>query len=220
MATIAAISDRGELAHEARREDTALDDAREELMAHAKLLQRAALELDESFLEALSLIVRCRGRVVVSGIGKSGLVARKIASTLACTGTPAFFLHPGEAAHGDLGAMTRDDVVLFVSYSGETREVVWLLDHLPGSEVPVVALTGAPRSTLGLRADVVLGVTADEPTGGSKAVPTGSVLVSQAVGDALALAAMRARGLSPQDIAPLHPGSPSVAPASANAKRR
>lgn len=207
MATIAAFG--APLSERSRaRPARALDEARQELMAQAKLLGRAALELDERFLEAVERLATCRGRVVVTGMGKSGLVARKIASTLACTGTPAFFLNPGEAAHGDLGAVTRQDVVIAVSYGGETGEVVWLLPSFARLGVPLIALTGAPSSTLAHAADVVLAVSADEPTSGRRPVPTGSALVSQAVGDALALATMRARGLRDEDIAPLHPGSP------------
>ncbi|MEQ9320391.1 MAG: SIS domain-containing protein [Polyangiaceae bacterium] len=191
------------------RSDRTLDEARKELMAQAKLLGRTALELDERFFEAVERVATCRGRVVVTGMGKSGLVARKIASTLACTGTPAFYLHPGEAAHGDLGAVTPEDLVIAVSYSGETGEVVWLLPSFSRLGVALIALTGAPESTLARAADVALTVTTDEPTLGPRPVPTGSALVSQAVGDALALAAMKARGLREEDIAPLHPGSPT-----------
>lgn len=210
MATIAAIgeplSERGSSTR--ARSHRAIDEAREALMAQAKLLGRAALELDGSFLDAVERVLSCRGRVVVTGMGKSGLVARKIASTLACTGTPAFFLNPGEAAHGDLGAVTAEDLVIAVSYGGETGEVVWLLPSFARLGVPLIALTGSPSSTLARAAEIVLTVSADEPTSGRRPVPTGSALVSQAVGDALALGVMRARGVQEEDIAPLHPGSP------------
>ncbi len=186
-------------------------------MAHARQLGRTALELDERFLEVLELVLECGGRVVVSGIGKSGLVARKLAATLACTGTPAFFLHPGEAAHGDLGALTRDDLVILVSYSGETCEILWLLPHFERLGLPVVALTGTPDSTLARRATVVLEASADEETSGTHTVPTTSVLVAQALGDSLALAAMRARCISSEDVAELHPGSPSAPPSGGSA---
>ena len=170
----------------------------------AEQLRRAAAGLDENFVEAVRLLTACRGRAVAVGIGKSGIAARKVAATLACTGFPAFYLHPGDGAHGDLGAVTSDDIVIAISVSGSTREVVWLLPHFAQLGVPVVAITANPESPLGRAAEVVLQAHVQDNT----PAPTASTLVTQALGDALAVAVMEARELSADDVAPLHPGSP------------
>jgi arabinose-5-phosphate isomerase len=162
--------------------------------------------LDERFLRALDLLNGCKGRVVVTGIGKSGIVARKVAATLASVGTPALFLHPAEGIHGDIGMVTRGDVVLAVSNSGETDEVLTILPTLKRLGAPLIALTGSPDSTIARSADVVLDVSVAEEACPMDLVPTSSTTASLAMGDALAVALLELRGVTPEDFALLHPG--------------
>lgn len=162
--------------------------------------------LDVSFVRACEVLLACRGRVVVTGMGKSGHVGGKIAATLASTGTPAFFVHPGEASHGDLGMITRDDVVLAMSYSGETAEIVTLLPLLKRMQVPLVAMTGKPQSTLASAADVHLDVSVALEACPLNLAPTASTTATLAMGDALAVALLDARGFKPEDFALSHPG--------------
>jgi arabinose-5-phosphate isomerase len=161
--------------------------------------------LDDSFVEATVLLHRCRGRVIVTGMGKSGLIGRKIAATLASTGTPAYFLHPAEGVHGDLGMVAREDVVLALSNSGETDEVLAVLPALKRLGIPLVLLTGAPDSTLARQADVVLNVGVAEEACPMNLAPTSSTTAALAMGDALAMALLDLRGLGPGDYAALHP---------------
>ena len=154
---------------------------------------------------AVELIARCRGRVIVTGMGKSGLVGRKIAATLASTGTPAYFLHPAEGVHGDLGMVARDDVVLALSNSGETDELLAVLPALKRLGVPIVLLTGNPASSLARQADVVLDVAVREEACPMNLAPTSSTTAALAMGDALAMALLELRGLRPEDYAALHP---------------
>lgn len=188
-------------------DELVLEEARDNVTSQARALDRAAARLDRRFVDAVRLLLRCEGRVVVAGMGKSGIVARKIAATLACTGTPALFLHPAEAAHGDLGVVTADDVVILVSRSGETAEVVRLLPHFANLEVPTIALTGAPASTIAAAAAIVLDASVEAETCPHGIVPTTSALVAQAIGDALALALVRERVLSAGDLTSLHPNA-------------
>ena len=162
--------------------------------------------LDETFDQAVDLLHGCRGRVIVSGMGKSGLVGRKIAATLASTGTPAYFLHPAEGGHGDLGIVARDDVILMLSNSGETNEMLAILPPLKRLVIPIVLLTGNPRSTLALQSDVVLDVGVSEEACPMNLAPTSSTTATLAMGDALAMALLDRRGLKPEDYAALHPG--------------
>lgn len=162
--------------------------------------------LGASFVEAVRRVLETRGRVVVSGMGKSGVVARKIASTLASTGTPAVFLHPAEGAHGDLGLVVRGDVLVAVSKSGETEELVALMPALERLDVPVVAILGAVASTLGRHADVVLDASVSEEACPMDLAPTASSTAALAMGDALAMAVLSERGFGPDDFAKLHPG--------------
>jgi len=176
------------------------------LRAEGEAVSRAAETLDGSFARAVRLLLDCTGSVVVTGIGKAGLVARKISATLASTGTPSHFLHPAEAMHGDLGALRRDDVVLAMSQSGETEEIVRLLPHVAARGIRIVALTGRPASTLGRAADVVV------PTGAVREActlglaPSTSTSLMLALGDALALVTCRLREFTPEDFAARHPG--------------
>jgi arabinose-5-phosphate isomerase len=163
-------------------------------------------KLDERFDRAVELLHACTGRVIVTGIGKSGLVGRKIAATLAATGTPAYFLHPAEGVHGDLGMVARADVVVALSNSGETDEMLAILPTLKRLGVPIVLLTGNPKSTLARQCEVVLDVSVAEEACPMNLAPTSSTTAALAAGDALAMALLELRGLRPEDYAALHPG--------------
>lgn len=174
---------------------------RTEADAVAALIER----LDRNFEDAVELIYRSTGRVVVTGMGKSGLVGKKIAATLASTGTPAFFLHPAEASHGDLGMVTSDDVIIAISNSGETEELVSILPFLKRFGVRLVALTGNRDSTLARRADVHLNVAVAVEACPFGIVPTASTTAALAMGDALAVALLSRRGFKEEDFASFHP---------------
>ncbi|WP_447553200.1 KpsF/GutQ family sugar-phosphate isomerase [Vreelandella sp. EE22] len=163
-------------------------------------------KLDEGFDHACALILACQGRVVVTGMGKSGHIAGKLAATLASTGTPAFFVHPGEASHGDLGMITRADVVLALSNSGETAEVTALLPLLKRLGVPLISMTGKPHSTLGAHADAHLNSGVAKEACPLDLAPTSSTTAALALGDALAVALLEARGFTAEDFALSHPG--------------
>jgi arabinose-5-phosphate isomerase len=162
--------------------------------------------IDRRFAAACGCILACRGRTVVTGMGKSGHVGSKIAATLASTGTPAFFVHPGEASHGDLGMITPEDVVLALSNSGETEEILTLLPVIKRLGVPLIALTGNPASTLALAATVNLDVSVAREACPLGLAPTASTTAALAMGDAMAIALLEARGFSEQDFALSHPG--------------
>lgn len=166
------------------------------------LLQR----IDATFVAACERMVACRGRIVVTGMGKSGHVGGKIAATLASTGTPSFFVHPGEASHGDLGMITRDDVVLAISYSGETAEILTILPLIKRMGAPLIAMTGKPNSTLARNADVHIDVSVTQEACPHNLAPTSSTTATLAMGDALAVALLDARGFTPEDFALSHPG--------------
>jgi arabinose-5-phosphate isomerase len=168
----------------------------------------AALDarIDDAFVRACRLILDCRGRVVVIGMGKSGHIGSKLAATLASTGTPAFFVHPGEASHGDLGMITADDVVIALSNSGETDEITTILPLLKRLGVPLVSLTGNPESTLARNASVHLDVGVAEEACPLGLAPTSSTTVALVMGDALAIALLDARGFTRDDFARSHPG--------------
>ena len=180
-----------------------------ETEAHAVLA--LAGRLDGNFVAAVNLVLGCTGRVVVSGIGKSGHIAHKIAATLASTGTPAFFLHPAEAIHGDLGMITADDIVMALSNSGESSELLTIPPLLKRRGARLIAMTGNPKSTLAREADVSLdaGVVGEADRLGL--APTASTTAALALGDALALALLEARGFSAEDFARSHPGGHSAA---------
>jgi arabinose-5-phosphate isomerase len=191
---------------------TTLDDAqllasaRRALAIEAQAVAALAPRLTAGFASACRICLACEGRVVVTGMGKSGHIAGKIAATLASTGTPAFFLHPAEAGHGDLGMITRTDVVLAISNSGETPEVVLLLPHLKRLAVPLIVLVGRPDSTLGRTAAVALDVSVPEEACPLNLAPTASTTATLAMGDALAVSVLEARGFTKQDFALSHPG--------------
>jgi arabinose-5-phosphate isomerase len=180
--------------------------ARKVLEIEAQAIRDLAARVDESFDRALDVLLGCAGRVVATGMGKSGIVAQKVSATLASTGTPSLFLHPAEAIHGDLGRIVRGDCVLAVSYSGETQELVLLLPSIKRLGAPLVALTGRPRSTLAAAADVHLDVSIREEACPLGLAPTASTTAALAMGDALAMALQERRGFTVDDFAVLHPG--------------
>lgn len=162
--------------------------------------------IDDAFASACRLMLGCKGRIVVSGMGKSGHIGGKLAATLASTGTPAFYVHPGEASHGDLGMITRQDVVLAISYSGETGEIVTILPLIKRLGVPLISMTGKPKSTLAQASDVHLDVSVAQEACPLNLAPTSSTTATLAMGDALAVALLEARGFTPEDFAMSHPG--------------
>lgn len=180
--------------------------ARRVLELEAQAILDLSAHLDDAFLQVVDLILRCRGRVVLTGMGKSGHIAGKIAATLASTGTPAFFLHPAEAAHGDLGMTTSEDVVLAMSNSGESAEILALLPSLKRKGVPIVALSGRADSTLAREADYFIFAGAKTEACPHNLAPTSSTTASLALGDALAIVLLEARGFQPEDFALSHPG--------------
>ncbi len=179
--------------------------AQEVLRIEAQAVEALAERIDESFERAVQVLLACSGRLVVSGVGKSGAIARKLAGTFSSTGTPALFLHPTEAAHGDLGTVTAQDVALLLSYSGESDELVALCPALKRLQVFTIAMTGRPDSTLGRMADLVLDVAVEREACPHNLAPTASTTAMLAMGDALALATMVARGFTPDDFALNHP---------------
>jgi arabinose-5-phosphate isomerase len=180
--------------------------ARETLGIEAQAVLAAANRLGEPFAQAVARVLGCTGRVVVMGMGKSGHVGRKVAATLASTGTPAMFVHPAEASHGDLGMITPGDVVLAISNSGESDELTVLLPVLRRMDVPLLAMTGRADSTLARHADVFLDTSVDKEACPLNLAPTASTTVQLAMGDALAVALLDARGFRPEDFARSHPG--------------
>jgi arabinose-5-phosphate isomerase len=186
--------------------DRALELAARTLDIEAQALAGVKARLSASFTRAVELILVSRGRVVVMGMGKSGHVGRKIAATLASTGTPAMFVHPAEASHGDLGMVTREDVVIAISNSGESDEFNVIIPVLKRQHVGLIAITGKPGSTLGQHADVVLESTVEQEACPLNLAPTASTTAQMALGDALAVALLDARGFAEDDFARSHPG--------------
>ncbi|MGK0674022.1 MAG: KpsF/GutQ family sugar-phosphate isomerase [Halothiobacillaceae bacterium] len=186
--------------------DRMLGLARAVLDTEAAALVRLSERLDAAFVRACELMLACTGRVVVTGMGKSGHIGGKIAATLASTGTPAFFVHPGEASHGDLGMITRQDVVLALSNSGETPEILAILPIIKRMGVPMIALTGRPQSTLAREAEVHIDVGVEKEACPLGLAPTASTTAALAMGDALAVALLETRGFTAEDFALSHPG--------------
>ena len=179
--------------------------ARAVISTEAAAVNNLASRIDESFVAACELIIACRGRIVVLGMGKSGHIAGKIAATLASTGTPAFFVHPGEASHGDLGMITQDDVVLLLSNSGETDEVKQILPILKRLGIGLIAMTGKPGSTLANHADIHLNVAIEMEACPLGLAPTSSTTAALVMGDALAVSLLESRGFTAEDFARSHP---------------
>jgi arabinose-5-phosphate isomerase len=176
------------------------------LKIEADAISALVERLDDNFTRACDLILNCKGRVVVTGMGKSGHIGNKIAATLASTGTPAFFMHSGEASHGDLGMITADDLVIALSNSGETSEITLLLPLLKRLGIPLLALTGKPGSTLARSADIHLDVSVSKEACPLGLAPTSSTTATLAMGDALAVAVLEVRGFTEEDFALSHPG--------------
>lgn len=185
----------------------AIELGREVLLREAKAVTDLADTLDTGHLaRAVELLLNCKGRVVVSGVGKSGHIGRKLAATLASTGTPAFFVHAAEAAHGDLGMITKDDVVIGISYSGETGELLTVIPVLKREGTALITITGNPKSSLAKNADVNLNVHVTAEACPLNLAPTSSTTATLAMGDALAVACMHAKGFTKEDFARSHPG--------------
>lgn len=185
---------------------SALHLARTVLAIEARAVSDLAERLDDTFLSAVRLLLDCQGRVVVCGVGKSGHIGRKLAATLASTGTPALFVHAAEAAHGDLGMITDKDVLIGLSYSGETAELLTIVPIVKREGTPLVAMTGYPDSSLARHADVHLNCHVDKEACPLDLAPTSSTTAMLALGDALAIACLDARGFGPEDFARSHPG--------------
>lgn len=183
-----------------------LERARRVLDTESNAVSALGERLDGAFVRACELCLQCRGHVVVSGMGKSGHIGHKIAATLASTGTPAFFVHPGEASHGDLGMITGDDILLALSNSGESRELITLLPLIKRLGIPLIALTGNTSSTLATTADANLDASVAEEACPLNLAPTASTTAALALGDALAITLLESRGFDEQDFARSHPG--------------
>jgi arabinose-5-phosphate isomerase len=185
--------------------NTILNIAKKVLKTEAEAVYALIEKLNSNFEKAVDIIYSSKGRVVITGMGKSGLVGKKIAATLASTGTPAFFLHPAEASHGDLGMVTSDDVIIAISNSGETEEILGLIPFLKRFNVQVISITGNPNSTLSKVADVTLDVSVKEEACPFGVVPTASTTAMMAMGDALAVALLSKKGFKEEDFAFFHP---------------
>jgi len=183
-----------------------METARRVLRIEAEAIQSLSARLDARFERAVDTLLACKGRVVVTGMGKSGLIGHKIAATLSSTGTPSTFLHPADALHGDLGMLLAGDVVLAVSYGGETEEIVALLATIKRLGLPLVTLTGNVRSSLAAASDIVLDTSVREEACSLNLAPTASTAAAMALGDALAIALLDRRGFNHDDFAALHPG--------------
>jgi arabinose-5-phosphate isomerase len=180
--------------------------ARKVLQTEAAAILALVERLDESFERAVRLLLECRGRVIVTGMGKSGIICRKIAATLSSTGTPAFFLHPAEAIHGDLGVLQPEDTIVALSHSGETDELLRLLETIRRLGARLIVMTGEPQSTLGKAADVTLDCHVSKEACPLNLVPTASTTAALALGDALAMTLLVTKGFRQEDFANLHPG--------------
>ena len=180
--------------------------AQETFRIEADALHKAASRLDQSFLDAINLIVKTKGKLIITGVGKSGLVGAKMAATFASTGTSSFFLHPTEALHGDLGMIGKEDTLLAISSSGESEELTKILPHIKRFDIPLIGLTGDKHSSLGTYADVTLDISVEKEACPLGIAPTTSTTLTMALGDALAVALMRHRGFKKEDFASFHPG--------------
>jgi len=186
--------------------DVLIESARRTLSIQAQALANLSNQVTEEFAKAVRMILASKGRTIICGMGKSGLIGKKIAATLASTGTPSFFLHPGEAFHGDLGMIQAEDTLILISYSGETEELMRLLPSLKSFGNPSIALVGNMNSTLAKHCDCVLDISIDRETCPNNLAPTTSTTMTTAMGDALAVALMECRDFQPQDFARFHPG--------------
>jgi len=183
-----------------------IEKAKEVIRKEAEAILNLEKKINSEFQRAVEIILKCRGRVIVTGIGKSGIIGKKIAATLTSTGTAAFFLHPVEGLHGDLGLVRRDDVVIAITKSGETEELQQLFPLFKRLGVPIISLTGSPGSQTAEKSDVVIDVSVDEEACPNNLVPTSSTTAALVMGDALAIALLEERHFSAEDFALLHPG--------------
>ncbi|RZV14102.1 KpsF/GutQ family sugar-phosphate isomerase [Aliarcobacter butzleri] len=179
---------------------------RDVLLTEAKELEKTANKISFDIEKAIDLIVNSKGKLIVTGVGKSGLVGAKIAATLASTGTSSFFLHPTEAMHGDLGMIGKDDIVLGISYSGESEELIQILPHLKRLNIPLIAMAKSENSTLAKYADVFINIAVDKEACPLDTAPTSSTTLTMAMGDALAVCLMKKRDFKKEDFASFHPG--------------
>lgn len=190
----------------ANHSDELLREARRVLDAEGKAISDLRSRIGENFVRAVEILSEVKGRVIVSGIGKSGIIGRKVAATLTSTGTPATYLHPVEGLHGDLGIVSRDDAAILISKSGETSELAGLIDYLIRLGVPIIALTGVPGSALGRASTVALDCSVEEEACPLDLAPTTSTAATMAMGDALAVVLLEKKGFQAEDFARLHPG--------------
>ena len=191
---------------EQSKQNEILTVAREAIRTEADALEKMERSLDEHFVEAIEMILQSRGKLIITGMGKSGLIGRKMAATFASTGTPSFYLHPGEAFHGDLGMISKEDIVLAISYSGETDEVLKIVPFIHNNGNRLISMTGNPASTLAIHSDIHLDVSVDHEACILHLAPTTSTTAQIAMGDALAVSLMQMRGFTSVDFARLHPG--------------
>lgn len=180
--------------------------AKEVFEIEAKSIQDLALNLDENFTKSIELILKSKGRCVITGMGKSGHIGAKIAATLASTGTPSFFMHPGEALHGDLGMLTSEDVVIAISNSGETEEILKIIPAIKRRQIPLIVMAGNKKSTLVKQANIFLSIAVKKEACPLQLAPMSSTTATLVMGDALAAALMKARNFKPDDFALFHPG--------------
>jgi len=183
-----------------------IESAQETLKIEADALLSAAKRLDENFTKAVKLILQTKGKLIITGVGKSGLVGAKMAATFASTGTSSFFLHPTEALHGDLGMIGKDDTLLAISSSGESEELTKILPHIKRFDIPLIGMTGNTHSSLGRYADVWIDISVEKEACPLNTAPTASTTLTMALGDALAVALMKQRGFKKEDFASFHPG--------------
>ena len=182
------------------------ESARRTFQLEARAIEELAGNLTSDFEHAVQAILKAKGKTIVCGMGKSGHIGKKIAATLASTGTPSFFLHPAEAFHGDLGMIGEEDILILISYSGETEEILRLIPHLKEREIPIVAMTGNNTSTLAKNANYTLNVKVSAEACPLSLAPTASTTATLVMGDAIAIALMEQRGFKPDDFARFHPG--------------
>jgi arabinose-5-phosphate isomerase len=183
-----------------------LGQALEVLEVEAEAILNLKSRINETFFKAVELVSGCQGKLVITGIGKSGHIGKKLASTFSSTGTPSVFLHPAESAHGDLGILSQQDVVIAISYGGESRELITVLNYVARKGNPLIAMTGKPESTLGKAARVVLDISVKKEACPHNLAPTASSTATLALGDALAMSVLVNKGFSPNDFAEVHPG--------------
>ena len=180
--------------------------AQQTLQTEAQTLLESAKNIDDVFDKAVEMVLACKGKLIVTGVGKSGLIGAKMAATFASTGTPSFFLHPTEALHGDLGMIGKEDVVLAISYSGESEELSSILPHIKRFNTPLIGMTRDKNSTLGRYSDLVIDVVVDKEACPLNIAPTSSTTLTLALGDALAVCLMKAKNFQKSDFASFHPG--------------